>query len=215
MIAIVMLLGDEKGALLWDQVISQKDEIAGILGEKGRLLYMTKRTGYNGVSLLVHIKEQEAVADLVSNRLSKIAGVNRLWVTPLYRPRFFPLPKDTHQFKRFVVTLKVTPSELGNVHKRLLNPDLPDGLKKVYYAFTFQLYDDVIQMSYLADKDATMNDFVTQKINTLKGVQKSSIYPIEKTKPFITYDEWQEYAGEKAHHPKWKSMFTHIKGWDM
>lgn len=210
----MMLLGDDENGQLWDEVVRQKDKLQESLQDKGRLLYLTKRVGYNGASLFIHLKDQGIIADLVTEQLSKIKGVSRGWAVPLYRPRFFPLPKDTHNMKRFVVTLKIAPAHLGNAYKRLLNPNVPDGLKKVYYAFTFQM-DNVLQISLLADKDETINKYVAEELNAIKGVLKVNVYPIEKTKPFITYDEWQSYAGEKVHHPRWKNMLTHIEGWDI
>jgi hypothetical protein len=215
MIVIVMITAEEKAALLFDSVISQKDKLQKALNEGGRLLYITKRKGENGASLILHLKDPQIITDLISGYLGQIKGVLRIWVMPLFRPRFFPLPKDTKGMKRFVITLKVASDSFTSVYKHLLNPNMPDGLKKVYYAYTFQLYDNAMQLSLLADNDAILKKYITEKISAIPGVLKTSIYEIEQTKPFITYDEWQAYAGEKVPHSKWENMLTHIEGWDI
>ena len=215
MIAIILMTADEKAGSLFDNVVKQKDELQKALKESGRLLYITKRKEANGASIILHLKDQQIITDLISGYLGQIKGVLRIWVVPLFRPRFFPLPKDTKGMKRFVITLKVASDSFTSVYKHLLNPNMPDGLKKVYYAYTFQLYDNAMQLSLLADNDAILRKYIAEEINAIPGVLKSSIYEMEQTKPFITYDEWQAYAGEKVPHSKWENMLTHIEGWDI
>ncbi|MEK7448497.1 MAG: hypothetical protein AAB019_03330 [Planctomycetota bacterium] len=196
---------------VWDEIINQKENLQTTLQDKGRLLYLTKRIGYNEASLFVHVKDAQVITELITSHLAKIKGVSGIWVIQLFKPKFFPLPRDTHLMKRFVITAKVEPACLSDVYKKLLNPNLPDGLKKVYYAFTFHLYDDCLQFSLLADQEETVQKYVKEILSQMTGVLKTAVYPIEKTKPFISYEDWQEYAKEGVSASAWDHMLTHFK----
>ncbi|MCK4908746.1 MAG: hypothetical protein KAS70_02500 [Planctomycetes bacterium] len=211
MISIIRVLAKDDLTSIWDEIIRRKDELQSSLQKKGQLLYLTKRTGYNEASLFMHVKELPAVSELITAQLSKIKGVSGIWVIQLFRPKFFPLPRDTHTMKRFVITAKVAPESLADVYKQLLNPNMPDGLKKVYYAFTFHFYDDCLQFSLLADKEETVRKYVADVLAKMTGVLKTNIYPIEKTKPFITYDEWQAYAKEGVSLAAWNHMLAQFR----
>jgi len=78
------------------------------------------------------------------------------------------VPKDTYDMKRYVMTAKVNPMHFTEVFKKLLNPNLPEGLKRVYYAFTFHSYDDNLQYSFLADNEESAQKYVNEKINTVE-----------------------------------------------
>ena len=86
----------------------------------------------------------------------------------------------------------------------LFKPSLPEGIKKVYYAFTFHLYDETLQYSLLVNSEETLKKYLAEKVNSIEGVLKTEIHPIEKTKPFISYKEWQEYAGDNNTIPTWQ-----------
>lgn len=204
MIVIIRMLTDDAGKNLWDKIIDKKDALQGALQNRGRLLYLSKRKGHNEASLFVHAKDSNVINELISNHLSKIESVSAIWLIHLYKPRFFPLPSDTTNLKRFTITAKVKPKYLSEVYGKLMDPNLPEGLKKVYYAFTFHLYDETLQYSLLAESEQTLQKYLTEKVNKIEGVLKTEIHPIEKTKPFISYKEWQDYAGDDSTIPTWQ-----------
>jgi hypothetical protein len=197
MILIVKLQGDTNAKKLWDSIVRHKDELQAVLGRKGKLLYLSKRRGYNEGCLFVHVKDSGSIIELVVDHLSKIDGLASLSIAHLFRPRFFPVPKDTYDMKRFVITAKVNPRYFADVYKRLLNPNLPEGLRRVYYAFTFQSYDDNLQYSFLADNEELAQKYVNDSINAVKGVIIADMHQIERTKAFITYKEWVKYTSEE------------------
>ncbi|MEW6027542.1 MAG: hypothetical protein AB1599_09650 [Planctomycetota bacterium] len=204
MIVIIRMLTDDAGKNLWDKIIDRKDTLQNALQNRGRLLYLSKRKGHNEASLFVHAKDSNVINELIAGHLSKIEAVSAIWLIHLYRPRFFPLPADTTNLKRFTITAKVKPNFLSEVYAKLMDPNLPEGLKKVYYAFTFHLYDETLQYSLLADSEETLRKYLAEKVNKIEGVIRTDIHPIEKTKPFISYKEWQEYAGEDSAIPTWQ-----------
>jgi hypothetical protein len=197
MILIVKMLGDTNAKKLWDSIIRQQDELQSALGRKGKLLYLSKRRGYNEACLFVHVKDTGSIIELVVDHLSKIDGISSFCIAHLFRPRFFPVPKDTYDMKRYVITAKVNPKYFTDVYKKLLNPNLPEGLKRVYYAFTFHSYDDNLQYSFLANNEESAQKYVNDSINTVKGIIIADMHQIERTKAFITYKEWVKYTSEE------------------
>ncbi len=203
MIVIVRMLTDSDAKKLWDSIIFQKDLLQSSLDKKGRLLYLTKRVGCNEASLFIHTNDLNGVIDLVLGPLGKIEGVTDISIIHLLRPRFFPVPKDTYGMKRFVITAKVNPQQYREVYKKLLNPNIPEGLRKVYYAFTFQQHEGDLQYSLLAEEEESVRKFVTEHINTINGIISTQLQQAEKTKPFISYKEWLEYTSEGNAVPAW------------
>ena len=204
MIVIIRMLTDDAGKNLWDEIANRKDDLQKVLQNRGRLLYLSKRKGHNEASLFVHAKDSNVINELITGHLSKVKSISAIWVIHLFKPRFFPIPPDTTNMKRFVITAKIKPGCLSEVYGALTDPNLPEGLKKVYYAFTFHLYDETLQYSLLVNSEDTLKKYLAEKVNQIEGVLKTEIHPIEKTKPFISYKEWQEYAGDDNAIPTWQ-----------
>ena len=203
MIWIIRLKTDGEAKKLWADIIDRKDSLQEALGKKGRLLYLAKRVGFNEASLFVHADDLNSVSELVVDHMSQLEGVSGTRIIHLFRPRFFPVPEDTYDMKRFVVSIKVSPSKHKEVYKKLLNPNLPDGLRKVYYAFTFHQYDEDLQYSLLAEDKESVDKYVAENINTMDGILKAEVYQAEKSKPFISYKQWLEYTSEGNSVPAW------------
>ena len=112
MIAIIRMStnGDEKA--LWAAINEKKDILQAALQQHGRLLYLTRRVGMKEASLFVHTTNVNSLIDLIATELSHLEGVETVCLTQLFRPRFFPVPRDTSDMKRFVVTLQVNPRQL-------------------------------------------------------------------------------------------------------
>jgi len=209
MIVIIRIHSQKEIKYAWDELVKQKDEIQSQLGNKSHLLYLTKRMGYhNEASLLVDVEDQAGLRDLIVNHLSKIKGVDGFSLHQLYSPKFYPLPHDTRDLKRFTVILKVDPSSLSEVYKKLIDPNLPAGLRKVYFAFTFYNLDESLLFSLLAPSEEIFKKYVAEVIDKLPGVLQTSTYTIERTKPFISYKDWQAYASQKLSALSW----AHLKG---
>lgn len=209
MIAIIRIHSKEMIEPVWDAVVREHHSIQSNLKDKCHLLYLTKRIGYHDeISLFVDVPDQLNLSELIIDHLGKIKGIDNFVVHHLLRPKFYPLPEDTRNLKRYTINLKVTPAYLGGVYKKLIDPNIPDGLKKVYFAFTFHHPEDSIQFSMLAESDDILRKYVTGVIDRLPGVIHTRVYPIERTKPFVTYETWQAYARTNPDSLDW----SHLKG---
>jgi hypothetical protein len=182
---------------VWDGIIKQEEPIQKAYGEKCRLLYLTKRLGFNReASLFVDLSDESILSDLIISHLARIKGIDNFVIHHLFKPKFYPLPRDTKEYKRFVINLKVETPHLTNVYKNLIDPNIPDGMKKVYFAFTFHQSSDSIQLSILSKSEDVMREYVTTVIACLPGVAKTTVIPIERSKSFISYDTLQSLAAK-------------------
>jgi len=194
---LIIIRIHSKGPLepVWDKIIKQQEPIEKAFADKCRMLYLTKRLGFHKeASLFVDVSDDSILADLLVSHLAKIEGVGNFIIHHLFKPKFYPLPRDTKEYRRFVINLKVEAQYLADVYKNLINPNIPDGMKKVYFAFTFHQSSDSIQFSILSKSEDVLREYVAKDIDCLPGVAKTTIIPIERSKPFISYDTWEGFA---------------------
>jgi len=182
---------------VWDRIVEQQESIQKAFPDKCQLLYLTKRMGFNReASLFVDVADESTLGYLVVSHLAKIKGVDNFVIHHLFKPKLYPLPRDTKEYKRFVINLKVEAPYLTDVYKNLIDPNIPDGMKKVYFAFTFHNSSDGIQLSILSKSDDVMSEYVATVINSLPGVARTTVIPIEISKSFISYETLQSYASK-------------------
>jgi len=194
---LIIIRIKSKGPLepVWDKIIKQHEHIEKAFADKCRMLYLTKRLGFHKeASLFVDVSDDSTLSDLVVSHLAKIKGVDNFIIHHLFKPKFYPLPHDTKEYMRFVINLKVEAQYLTDVYKNLINPNIPDGMKKVYFAFTFHQSSDSIQFSMLSKSEDVLREYVAKEIDCLPGVAKTTVIPIERSKPFISYDTWEGLA---------------------
>ena len=191
---IIIIRIHSKGPIepVWDGIIKQQEPIQKAFADKCHLLYLTKRMGFNReASLFMDLYDESILGDLVVSHLAKIKGVDNFVIHHLFKPKFYPLPRDTKEYRRFVINLKVEAEYLTDVYKNLINPNLPVGMKKVYFAFTFHQSSDSIQFSILSKSEDLLREYVAKDIDSLPGVVTTTVIPIERSKPFISYDTWE------------------------
>jgi len=203
MIYVIRMLTDCDPKKMWASIIEQKESLQHTLVNKGQLMYLSKRANHNEVNLFVHSFDSNILTDLLINHLGVIKEVSDISIYQLFRPRFFPIPKDNSDMKHCIVDIKVKPQHFTEVYKKLLNPNVPEGIRKVYYAFVFQQNGGDMQYSLLANDEDKMQKFVTENICAIEGVVRTEVYMIEKTKPFISYKEWMEYTKVANLIPAW------------
>lgn len=213
MIAIVRMKAREKRETLWEHVVSRVGNLQNRLGQDGRLLYLSQRAKHDDVSLFVHTARPEPLAALIANGLSKIEDLTDIWVINMLKPVFFPLPEDTGAMKRTAITVRVFPAHLVGVYESLSRAALPVGLLMAYLAYTFHLFGDCLQFSLLAQDEAALESYVAEKVKMLPGVLQTTLHPIAKTKPLVSYEEWREYSSRHSLVPSWNeghmiSQFT-------
>jgi len=193
MICIIRIQSLEKPELLWDEIIAHKDMLQKAISNKGKLLYISKRRKYNEVSLFVHVTDPNFLGDFVALHLAKIPGVSGIWLINMMKPVFFPLPKDTAGMTRYTVTVKTYSPRLSEVYGGLLALRPPEGIILTYLAYTCHLFGDCIQFSLLTKDANVLEKYINEHINHIPGILRTTVCEIEKTSPFISWDEWQEY----------------------
>jgi len=203
MILIVRMSTDGDAKKLWSAIMDQKKSMQSALGKNGQLLYLTKRVDFNEASLFIHTKDFNSVINLLTEHLNILDEVSAIRIIHLLKPRFFPVPKDTYNLKRFTISLKVHPKSLKDVYKKLLNPNMPNGIRKVSYAFTFRNNNESLQYSLLAEDEESVGKFIAESIQSIDGIIKTEVHQAEKTKPFISYKEWLKYTSDGNDVPGW------------
>jgi translation elongation factor EF-1beta len=196
MISIIRLKSQERKEKICDYVMSQVNELQESIKGKGQLLYLSKRAKHEDISLFVHMVDPDILGDFIAEHLNKIEHVTGIWVINMIKPVFYPLPKDTRNMKRYAITMKVFPENLKDVYQNIASSSLPDGLKMAYIAYTFHLFGDCIQFSILAEKEETLNKYLTEVVDKIPGVLSTTVNLIERTRPLVSYDEWKQYSSE-------------------
>ncbi|NIO20732.1 MAG: hypothetical protein GTN76_08350 [Candidatus Aenigmarchaeota archaeon] len=206
MISIIRLKSQEKKERICDYIMSQINELQECIKGKGQLLYLSKRAKHEDISLFIHTVDPNVLGDFIAGNLNKIEHITGIWVINMIKPLFYPLPKDTRRMKRYTVTLKVFTKNLQDVYHNIANAELPDDLKMAYLAYTFHLFGDCIQFSILAEKEETLNKFLTEIVDKIPGVLRTTINLIERTRPLVSYDQWKQYSSKHGIVPSWDEV---------
>jgi hypothetical protein len=230
-IAIVRMLSEEQGkkmrdfvaahkkaTRIWDHIVEHKDELQAAIEGKGCLLYLTrlaKKARRGDLSLFVHMSEPNELADFIANHLSKIEGITSIWIIDLFKPVFYPLPKDTRRHKRFAITLNSIPQLTSEVYESLGSSALPEGLIKTYLGYTFSSFGESVQFSLLVEHNEAVESYPADVIAQIPGVKRTHLYPIEMTKPLVSYEEWKEYSARHGIVTSWddEHMMAQLEDW--
>jgi len=165
------------------------------LGSNVRLLYLTKRSKHNSISLFMHVDNIDVMGDFISTKISKIQDVDGVWVFNMINPKFFPIPKGTTpNLTRYTLTIRAYPKHLQDIYETLCNYKPRVDFVVTYVANTFHLFGDSVMMSFLAKDDEAVKEFVDNEVKTLSGVLQTNTFIIEKTHRLIPREEWQNYA---------------------
>ena len=228
MICIIRIQAQEKPDLLWNEILLNKSSLQEVLGAKGRLLYLSKRRNYHEVSLFVHVADTNILGDFISGHLAKLEGVTGIWLINMLKPVFYPLPEGAAQMKRYTVTVKAYSPKLSEIYKALAtltpldaesqrSPDYFGDVSIGYLAYTCHLFGDCIQISLQAPDGTKIQKYVDEAISKVPGVLRTTLCEIEKTHPFVSYDEWQKYISRNAVLVDWDdrhmvSQFSAVSG---
>jgi hypothetical protein len=217
MICIIRIQAQEKPELLWNDILLNRSNLQGALGAKGRLLYLSKRRNYHEVSLFVHVADTNILGDFIAGHLVKLEGVTGIWLINMLKPVFYPLPEGAGQMKRYTVTLKVYSPKLSEIYKALATLMSSDKVSIGYLAYTCHLFGDCIQISLQASDGTRIQKYVDSVISKIPGVLRTTLCEIERTHPFVSYDDWQKYISRNAVLVDWDdrymvSQFSAISG---
>jgi len=203
MISIIRLQSQERKERLCDLLQAQLGELQESVKNRGQLLYLTKRAKHEDVSLFIHTVDPDFLGDFIAQDLGKIEHVTGIWVIHLVKPIFYPLPKDTKNMKRYAISLRVFTGKLKEVYQNIATADPPPGLKMAYLAYTFHLFEDSLQFSLLAENTEALDKYLAGTVEKMPGVLRTTMNPIEMTRPLVSYETWQAYSARHGIVPSW------------
>jgi hypothetical protein len=157
-------------------------------------LYLTQRGIHKDISLIVSTKSTDDFAEYILNNLINLDTIKDIWVLNLFKPTFFPIPDNISQnLKRFTITLDVVPKEASSVFNRITKLKPVSSIIITYITYTYQKNNDIL-ISLLAGNQDSVEEFVRDYIEGLKGVIRSEVVPIKKSKNLASLEEWKQYV---------------------
>ena len=165
------------------------------MGKKFKVLYLARCFTHSDISVMVDVKDPEALPEFLTGTFLQMDGVWDLQTIPLFNPNFFKLPSyvDRTKFKHFTVTLDVVSNKTEAVFKYLQEYAATEEAAISFLAYTFYSYDNDIILSLLAPDIEAAGKFVNEKIRPIDGVIDSLLWQIEKSKFIINHEEFLSY----------------------
>ncbi len=159
-------------------------------------LYLTKRGIYGDVSLVVWSKSADNFTDFLINNIMCDDYIKDITVINLMEPRFFSIPKNLSQnMKRFTINLDVVPRESANVFDYISDIKTPSNIYVTYIAYTYNQNGSML-ISLLTGDRTFVEDFVGKYLDRKKGVIRTKIIPIIKSKNLATPEIWRDKIGK-------------------
>ena len=212
MIVVVRIQSQTDSPMLWDEVVSRKEQLQGILGGNGKILYISKRHNCNEASIFMHVANTAALGDFIAGHLAKIRGVDAVWLLNMLKPAFFASPPDVDEMERYTVTLKADPKKLTGIYDNLFSLELPPDTHMTYLAYTFHLFGDCLQFSLVTRNGAKLQEYIKNTVGSMPGVLHTTTRKIEKTALFVRHGEWKKYISQTTG-VNWNDKYTMERLW--
>ena len=185
--------GIAQNEIVWDYIV---DNYNSWDNEDVKPLYLTQRDIYKDISLIVSSKSTDAFAEFILDNLTKVDVIEDIWMFNLMEPRFFTVPENLSQnIKRYTIALNVLPKEAINVYERLSKIKPSPDLLITYITYTYHKRSNVL-ISLLAGNRDSVAGFITEYIDGIKGVARSEIIPIKRSRNLATPKEWKDHCGK-------------------
>jgi len=177
----------------WNRVIQN---LAKITNKQCTPLYASQQEEKDFLSIIYDVKDIDAFADVLVKGVPSVANSAKTRTITLLKPVFFPAPKDRpRQLERYQVSLRVASGELENVFDHTIHLDYPDDLFPTYAAYSFG--EDDILVSMLSVGRDTLRKFVSEEIESQKGVLGASVARISVSKKLAPEEMWKNYRRDK------------------
>lgn len=175
--------------IIWNYIV---DNYKSWKNEDVKPLYLTQRDLYSDISLVVSSKSADAFAQFILDNLTDLNSIDDIWMFNLMKPRFFAIPENlSRNIKRYTIDLNIVPKEAINVYHRLSKIKPTPHLIITYITYTYHKRSNVL-ISVLAGNRDSVDEFTCNYIEGIKGVVRSEIIPIIRSKNLATPKEWQE-----------------------
>ena len=178
---------------LFERLQTEFQEIK--ISDKIEILYYARCFTHSDISIMVDVKDPEALPEFLTNTVLKMDGVYDLQTIPLFHPNFFKIPKNVNQdeYKHFTVTLDVKSDKTEAVFKYLREFAATEEAAISFLAYTFYSYDNDIIISLLAPDIEHAGKFVNEKIRPIDGVIDTLLWQVEKWQFVMPHIKWLEY----------------------
>jgi DNA-binding Lrp family transcriptional regulator len=169
------------------------------LKDKIEILYQASCYTHSDISLMVDVKDPEALPSFMLDVLLTMEGVWDIQIIPLLNPKFFIIPDyiTKEEYKHFTITLDVKSYQTKAVYEYLNNFAKSNEIPITFLAYTFYSYDNDIIFSLLAPSIEDAGKFVLEKIRPIDGVVDSYLWQTQKWEFIIPNDEWLNFINSK------------------
>lgn len=184
------------------------------VSEKIQFLYMAKCYTHSDISLLVEVKDPEALPPFIVNILLQMDGVWDIQIIPLLNPNFFEIPGNIQKdnYEHFTLTLDVRSNKTKAVYNKLKEMATEENNSITFLTYSFYSYENDLILSFLAPDMATAGKFVRDKIRQIDGVVDTVLWQIDKWKFIISAVDLLKYINKtREDNPiseeKWEKSF--------
>ncbi|UCE75280.1 MAG: hypothetical protein JSV56_06160 [Methanomassiliicoccales archaeon] len=185
--------GPTKEEQMWDYVL---DNYKKWENEDVKPLYLTNRGVYRDISLVVSSRSADAFADYILNHMAPLDSIRDIWVFNMMDTRLFSIPANLSQnLKRFTITLNVVPGEAPFIFDFISKIKPSAEILITYITYIYHRHGDIL-ISLLAGDKSVAEDFVRRYIGSMKGVIRTEIIPIIKSKNLANSEEWRDNCGQ-------------------
>ncbi|MBA3044839.1 MAG: hypothetical protein KKH41_02605 [Candidatus Thermoplasmatota archaeon] len=186
------LVESEKRNLYWDDVTP---------------LYAIRQEGKEYLSILLDVKNLEAIEKVFVKGLNAMASVRETRTIPIMSPIYFPLPdKHPKDLARYLMYLRVEPGKYDKVYNKIKN-DLEASKNAFVVYLSYSFGDDDIIVTVLAEDRETALNFGKDMIGKIDGVlaydmskvvERISMIPEAKLKAHTDKFYYTVPAGQKG-----------------
>ena len=187
------------------------------VSEKIQFLYMAKCYTHSDISLMVEVKDPEALPSFITNILLQLDGVWDIQLIPLLNPKFFDLPPFIIEgdLDHFTVTLDVKSTRTRAVYNTLTEMAASADNAISFLAYSFYSYENDIILTFLAPDMAEAGKFVQEKLRSMDGVIDTFLWQVDKWDFIINPDEMLKYintirADDPINDKEWKDQYEKL-----
>jgi DNA-binding Lrp family transcriptional regulator len=177
---------------LYTNLNETKDTVAG---EKIQFLYMAKCYTHSDISLLVEVKDPEALPPFIVNILLQMDGVWDIQLIPLLNPCFFELPGNIKKgdYTHYTVTLDVKANKTRSIYKHIKEMAASEDNTITFLTYSFYSFENDLILSFLAEDIKKAGKFVREQIRSMDGVIDTFLWQVDKWKFIISANDLLTY----------------------
>jgi DNA-binding Lrp family transcriptional regulator len=196
MMTILMIDVEAGKEDLFDRLYKNLTEMTDTqVKEKIQILYLAKCYTHSDISLLVDVKDPEALPPFIVNIILQMDGVWDIQLIPLLNPNFFEVPEVIKKgsYENFTVTLDVRSDKTKTVYNQIKEMAADPNTALSFLAYSFYSYENDIILSFQAKDLPNAGKFVNEEIRAIDGVIDTYLWQIERWKFVITAKDLLDY----------------------